>query len=152
MTKLSHIDLNVSDYAKSIRFYDMILLPLGWKRMSCRTDFTTYSDGTMKICLGQTEDKYIPHGFHRKKTGLNHLAFYANSKAELETFHKDVLQKNNIPTLYENGPYGDDDYYAVYFEDPDRMKIEVVYSPEYCQATHWTNTFEDNFDPYQELA
>jgi catechol 2,3-dioxygenase-like lactoylglutathione lyase family enzyme len=24
MTKLSHIDLNVSDYAKSIRFYDMI--------------------------------------------------------------------------------------------------------------------------------
>lgn len=28
MTKLSHIDLNVSQYAKSIRFYDMVLIPL----------------------------------------------------------------------------------------------------------------------------
>ncbi|MBO9665575.1 MAG: VOC family protein [Bdellovibrio sp.] len=149
MTKLSHIDLNVSDYAKSIRFYDLILLPLGWKRLTCRTDHTTYTDGTMKLCICPTEEKYLAHGFHRKKTGLNHLAFYANSKSELEVFHKDVLQKNDVPTLYEKGPYGDDDYYAVYFEDPDRMKIEVVFSPTYCHADHWTNSFEDNFDPYK---
>lgn len=70
MSRLSHVDLNVSDYAKSIRFYDLILLPLGWKRVSCRTDCTTYSDGNMKICLGETESKYKSAGFHRKKTGL----------------------------------------------------------------------------------
>jgi catechol 2,3-dioxygenase-like lactoylglutathione lyase family enzyme len=149
MSRLSHIDLNVSDYAKSIRFYDLVLLSLGWKRLSCRTDFTTYSDGAMKICLGETEAKFKADGFHRKKTGLNHLAFYASSKNELDAFYNDVLKKNGIPTLYEQGPYGDDDYYAVYFEDPDRMKIEVVYSPQYCNPEHWTNTFEDNFDPYK---
>ena len=34
------------------------------------------------------------------------------------------------------------------FEDPDRIKIEVVYSPGYCSADHWTNKLEDDFNPY----
>ena len=49
MTKLSHIDINVTEYAKSIRFYDMILRPLGWKRLVCQKKFTTYTDGFIKI-------------------------------------------------------------------------------------------------------
>ena len=56
----------------------------------------------------------------------------------------------NIECLYEKLPHGDDSYYAVYFEDPDRIKIEVVYSPEYCKPDHWTNTLESNFDPYKK--
>lgn len=148
MTKLSHIDLNVSDYAKSIRFYDMILVPLGWKRLVCRDEVTTFSDGTMKICLCPTEEKHIAAGFHRKRTGLNHLAFYASSKEEVDQFHTDVLLKNQVDCLYEKSPSGDDDYYAVFFEDPDRIKLEVVYAPRYCHPQDWTNTFESNFDPY----
>lgn len=148
MTKLSHMDLNVSDYAKSIRFYDSVLLPLGWKRLSCSKNFCNYSDGQMKICICPTEQKYIADGFHRKRTGLNHLAFYASSKQAVDNFYCDVLQKNGIAALYEEKPYGDDEYYAVFFEDPDRIKLEVVYSPNYCNADHWTNKFEDDFDPY----
>ena len=150
MAKLSHIDLNVSDYAKSIRFYDMILLPLGWKRLGCRESWTSYSDGVMKICLSPTEAKYVEHGFHRKKTGLNNIAFYAQSKKEVDDFYSQILLKNKIEVLYEKKPDGDDDYYAVFFEDPDRMKLEVVYSPNYCKLDHWTNTFEDNFNPYEK--
>ena len=149
MTKLSHIDLNVSNYAASIRFYDMILIPLGWKRLVCRTEFTTFSDGTMKICLSPTDEKYVSRGFHRKNTGLNHLAFYASSKEEVDQFHQNVLVTNNITCLYEKSPSGDDDYYAVYFEDPDRIKIEVVFAPRYCHEDDWTNGFESDFDPYR---
>jgi catechol 2,3-dioxygenase-like lactoylglutathione lyase family enzyme len=32
-TLLSHVELNVSDYARSIRFYDAVLVPLGWRRL-----------------------------------------------------------------------------------------------------------------------
>jgi catechol 2,3-dioxygenase-like lactoylglutathione lyase family enzyme len=150
MTKLSHIEINVSQYAKSIRFYDVILIPLGWKRVVCRTDWTNYTDGNMKICICPTEKKYIADGFHRKKTGLNHLAFYANSKQEVDDFYKKVLLENSIPCLYEEKPDGDEDYYAVFFEDPDRIKLEVVYAPRYCLPEDWTNKFEDDFDPYKE--
>lgn len=149
MTKLSHIDLNVSDYKKSLIFYDMILIPLGWTRFVCQKSHSTYSDGSMKICICPTEEKYKAAGFHRKRTGLNHLAFYAESKQEVDNFYNNVLLKNSVSCLYEQKPHGDDDYYAVYFEDPDRIKIEVVYAPRYCSPNDWTNTLENDFDPYE---
>ena len=152
MTKLSHIDLNVSDYKKSLRFYDLILQPLGWKRLVCQTEFTTYSDGFLKICLCPTDQSHRAAGFHRKRTGLNHLAFSASSKEEVDHFYQNVLKKNNIPTLYEGEPTGDDSYYAVFFEDPDRIKLEVVYAPTYCQPEDWTNTLPNTFDPYSETS
>ncbi len=37
-TYLSHAEIYVSNYAKSIRFYDKILVPLGWKRLVCQKD------------------------------------------------------------------------------------------------------------------
>ncbi|MFZ3231242.1 MAG: GNAT family N-acetyltransferase [Pseudobdellovibrio sp.] len=151
MTKLSHIEINVSDYSKSIRFYDMILIPLGWKRLVCTLDCTTYSDGVMKFIISSTDSKFSSFGFHRKRVGLNHLAFSALSSDIINNYHKNVLQKNSIECLYEKGPRGDKDYYAVYFEDPDRIKIEVVFSPEYCIDHHWTNQFENNFDPYKTI-
>ncbi len=150
MTKLSHIDINVSKYAESIRFYDMILIPLGWRRLTCQKNHTTYTDGKMKICLCPTEEKFVASGFHRKRTGLNHLAFYADSKKAVDDFYNDILLKNNIECLYEKKPYGDDDYYAVFFEDPDRIKLEVVCAPKYCDATDWTNTQPSDFDPYED--
>lgn len=147
MTRLSHVEINVSDYSKSIRFYDAILLPLGWQRLVCTKDCTTYSDGTMKLILSPTEEKYKKDGFHRKRVGLNHLAFSANSAAEVNEFHKNVLIKNSIECLYEQQPSGDDSYYAVFFEDPDRMKIELVYAPGYCEHHHWTNQIKSDYDP-----
>lgn len=147
ITRLSHVEINVSDYSKSIRFYDFILVPLGWQRLVCTKDCTTYSDGAMKLILSPTEEKYKKEGFHRKRVGLNHLAFSANSAAEVNEFHKNVLIKNSIECLYEQQPSGDDRYYAVFFEDPDRIKIELVYTPGYCEHHHWTNQIESDYEP-----
>lgn len=41
MTKISQIEIYVSDYAKTIRFYDLILGFLGWRRLVCQTSHTT---------------------------------------------------------------------------------------------------------------
>lgn len=147
MTKLSHIEINVSDYSKSIRFYDLILIPLGWKRLVCTQDCTAYSDGVMKLILSPTDEKYKSVGFHRKRVGLNHLAFTAESSAVVDEFHKNVLKKNAIECLYEEIPSGDNSYYAVFFEDPDRIKMELVYAPDYCESHHWTNQIESNYEP-----
>lgn len=152
MTKLSHIEINASDYAKSIRFYDIILIPLGWKRLVCTSDCTTYSDGSMKFIISPTDSKYLSHGFHRKRIGLNHLAFSVSSSNVIDDFYRNTLQLNSIECLYERTPSGDQEYYAVFFEDPDRIKIEVVFAPDYCQNNHWTNQIQNNFDPYKETV
>lgn len=148
-TRLSHIEINVSDYAKSIRFYDAVLKPLGWERLVCTSDCTAYCDGFLKIILSPVAEKYKDAGFHRKRIGLNHLALYANSKEEVDSYYQNVMRGNNIPSLYQTGPEGDADYYSVLFEDPDRMKIEVVFAPQYCDKACWPNNIESDFDPYK---
>jgi catechol 2,3-dioxygenase-like lactoylglutathione lyase family enzyme len=150
-TRLSHIDLNVTDYKKSVLFYDLILLSLGWEKLTSRTDHTSYSDGTLKIILNPVSDKFLHHGFHRRRVGLNHLAFYAQTKEIVDLFYRQVLLANNFQPLYDTGPKGDNDYYSVYFEDPDRIKLEVVYAPHYCEKSYWPNTVENNFDPYESV-
>ncbi|NUN07481.1 MAG: VOC family protein [Bdellovibrio sp.] len=148
-TLLSHIELNVSDYTKSIRFYDLILTPLGWRRLVTQKSHTVFSDGQMKIILSPVIDEHKTPLFHRKKVGLNHLAFYASSRKFVDDYVTSVLKPNGIQALYPQDTRGDDTYYAVYFEDPDRIKIEVVFAPGYCSAEHWTNKFENDFDPYK---
>lgn len=145
-TKLSHIDINVNDYKKSVLFYDLILLSLGWEKIVSRVEHTAYTDGTLKIIINPVDEKFKGEGFHRKHVGLNHLAIYAPTKDIVDEFHNEILVANEIPVLY-NGPAGDKDYYSVYFEDPDRIKLEVVYAPHYCEKNYWPNTVENNFDP-----
>ncbi|MBI2162035.1 MAG: hypothetical protein HYU25_16945 [Candidatus Rokubacteria bacterium] len=38
--------------------------------------------------------------FHRKRTGLNHLAFGAESREAVDTFHREFLVARGIPALY----------------------------------------------------
>ena len=85
-TLLSHVELYVSDYAKSIRFYDHVLIPLGWKRLVCQKTYTVFSDGHLKIVLGPVEEKYQKFGYHRKRVGLNHLAFYAPTQKFVDEY------------------------------------------------------------------
>ena len=150
-SRLSHIEINTGDYPQAIRFYDRILKPLGFERLVCTRDFTSFSDGFLKLILCPVEEQFRGAGFHRKRIGLNHLAFYAKSKAEVDQFYAQTLKANGIASLYQEGADGDDDYYSVLFEDLDRMKLEVVYSPQYCKRDCWPNTVVSDFDPYQEV-
>ena len=147
-TKLSHIEINVADHARSIRFYDKVLFPLGWERLLCTKDCAAYCDGFLKLILSPVSAEYKGAGFHRKRIGLNHIAFYADSKSAVDQYYHEVLIPNEIQTLYQEGPLGDDDYYSVLFEDPDRIKIELVCAPKYCDKNSWPNNLESNFDPY----
>lgn len=147
-TKLSHVEIFVSNFKDSIIFYDKVLLSLGWERLVTRPEHATYTDGTLKLVLCPVEEKYLKEGFHRKRIGLNHLAFYAPTKEIVDQFYKEILVANNFSVLYEK-PSGDKNYYSVYFEDPDRIKLEVVYAPHYCEKNYWPNTMESTYDPYQ---
>jgi catechol 2,3-dioxygenase-like lactoylglutathione lyase family enzyme len=151
-SKISHIEINVLNYSDAIKFYDLILTPMGIKRVNCMKDWTAYSDGQTKLILGRTEDEFKAAGYHRKRAGLNHLAFYANSKEDVDKYHDEVLVPNGIEALYEKKPFGDNEYYAVFFEGPDRLKLEYVFAPNYCDENVWPTNLEDDFDPYSAKA
>jgi catechol 2,3-dioxygenase-like lactoylglutathione lyase family enzyme len=59
--------------------------------------------------------------------GLNHLSFDGGDREFVDTITVKLKQKG-VKILYEDKhPYaGGENYYAVYFEDPDRIKVEIV--------------------------
>lgn len=133
MNSLAHIEINVSNLQKSKEFYLKTLTPLNWT-MVCDSDDSVGFKGkdNTHLFLVQTADSFISTIFHRKYTGLNHIAFRVESKEEVEEF-SDFLKNNKIASLYTDKPkdyseeYNMEEYYAVYFEDPNRIKLEVVF-------------------------
>lgn len=139
--KMAHLDLAVSNYKESVRFYDSVLLSLGWEKILSRIDHTTYSDGTMKIIL-------YPVAMESKPASPKQLAFYAETKEIVDDFYREIIQKNNMETVKSSGPSGDNHYYSVLFSGPDKLILEVVYSPFYVDKEFSLNNLENNFDPY----
>lgn len=127
-SSLEHISLNVSDPTKSFPFYKALFTYLEYQIIVDTNDCLAVRNEGSDFWITPTDEKYVPHGFHRKDTGLNHLAFSVPSKEDVNRFRDEFLKPHNIPTLYGSPklfPEYTPDYYAVYFEDPDRMKIEV---------------------------
>jgi catechol 2,3-dioxygenase-like lactoylglutathione lyase family enzyme len=129
---LHHVELYASDFEASVAFWDWFLGDLGYEekndwdggRSWVRDPTTPY------VVLVAAEDEYASEGYHRKEPGLNHLAFHARSREHVdETTEK--LRERGRPVLYEDDhPHaGGPDTYALYFEDPERIKVELV-APE----------------------
>ena len=77
--------------------------------------------------------KEVPgRGLSSERVGLNHIAFRAPNRAAVDELYRNYLLPKKIPVLYGGAKEWKDydpGYYAVYFEDPDRIKLEVVYVP-----------------------
>lgn len=127
---ISHLSLNVSDFKKSVEFYSKMMPLLGFKESILGDDYAGWMSGDDSVWINSTHPNYSKVKFHRKQTGINHICFRVGSKKSVEKFAKEFVQANKAAILY-NTPkafpeYGKN-YYAVFFEDPDRVKIEVAY-------------------------
>ncbi len=129
-TSLYHLQINISNAQKSIPFYKDLLGYFEYKIIDESDSHLGATNGTTDFWLIETEDTFKAAAFHRKQTGLNHLAFRVNTKEDVETFVNEFLKPRNITPLYSSPkdyPEYSQNYYAVFFEDPDRIKLEVVF-------------------------
>ena len=128
---VQHLEINVSNLAKSREFYEHLLTWMGYKLILREREFEGWGNGDFKIFLTKCFEPWNSVGFHRRRVGLNHFAFRAESRDAVDRFYKEFLIPSRVTVLY-NGPkeYPEyaPEYYAVYFEDPDRLKLEFVYS------------------------
>lgn len=125
---LNHLSLNVTD----TEFYKELLAYLGFHTVATYTYGFGMTDGTASIWVFQVHPKYRIRPFHRKAVGLNHIAFRIKNRDAIDRLYQDYLLPRKIPVLYggpAEHPEYEPGYYAVYFEDPDRIKLEVMYLP-----------------------
>ncbi len=125
---LHHIEINVSDLQKSIEFWDWLLKELGYAQFQNWKLGKSYKFDNTYIVFVQTEEQFLDVRYHRKRTGLNHLAFFGDSKEFIDGLLFKLKEKK-VKVLYENKYPFAENYYAIYFEDPDRIKVEVIAYP-----------------------
>lgn len=124
---LHHIELYVSDLKLTTDFWGWFLNELGYEPFQKWDSGVSYKLGNTYLVFVQTEDRFLDISYHRCRVGLNHLAFHACSRKQVDEVTV-ALKEKGMKILYEDQhPYaGGEDYYAVYFEDPDRIKVELV--------------------------
>lgn len=124
---IHHIELYVSNLKDSANFWGWFLEKLGYERFQQWDKGQSWKIGDTYIVFVQVEERFMDIPYHRCRVGLNHLAFHARSRQQVDEM-TNMLKKKGVKILYSDQyPFaGGRDYYAVYFEDPDRIKIELV--------------------------
>jgi glyoxylase I family protein len=130
-TGVHHVDLVVSSVERSLPFYRDLLAPLGWHRITEvegeRGETIWYLTGpgsSIGLRAAQTAG-----GYDRYRVGLHHLAIEAPFRSSVDE-RADWLRERNVeiesgPEEYAYLP----GYYAVFFYDPDGIKLEIVHVP-----------------------
>lgn len=124
---LHHVELYVSNLDKSRDFWGWFLESLGYEQFQSWPEGISWKLGETYLVLVQVEERFQDPPYHRCRTGLNHLAFHAESREHVDAVTKELGRRGQAVLYEDKHPYaGGPDYYAVFFEDPDRMKIELV--------------------------
>jgi len=126
-----HVDLAVSSVERSLPFYRDLLGPLGFHRIAeveGERGETIWTFGGPGSSLGLRQAQSLG-GVDRYRVGLHHLAFEAVSRAVVDERHAWLVRSGatveSPPQEYAYMP----GYYAVFFYDPDGIKLEIVHVP-----------------------
>jgi glyoxylase I family protein len=136
-SKFSHVDLVVSSLEHSLAFYRALLGPLGWTRLEQirgeRGETIHYLsvEGTGVAALGLREQQSDAHTipYDRYAIGVHHVCFDAPSRDVVDErarwLRDQGVEIESGPAEYDYTP----GYYAVFFHDPDGIKLEILHRP-----------------------
>ena len=130
---IDHLDLTVRDPIASREFYEPVLGFMGYtliRQHGNGFDFDMPRESGWQCSVGlrralregedRIHDRYSP--------GLHHVAFCAQTRSDVDELH-DLLVRMKAVILdapAEYPQYGST-YYAVFFADPDGLKLEFVF-------------------------
>jgi len=135
-TGVHHVDLVVSSIDRSLPFYRDLLGPLGYHRIGEvegeRGETIYYFSGAgASVGLREAQTR-SGEPYDRYGVGLHHLAFEAPSRGVVD---ERALWLRSQGAEIESGPqeYAYSlGYYAVFFYDPDGLKLEIVHVPRHA--------------------
>lgn len=134
---IDHLDLVVSDFDRSLRFYVELLRPLGYVRTSEiegergeRVVYVGRPGGFGSVSVRQAQSGAHETPYDRYGIGIHHIAFSAPHRAVVDE-RAEWLRANGHeiesgPAEYNQYTPG---YYAVFFHDPDGIKLEILHRP-----------------------
>ncbi|MDO8503960.1 MAG: VOC family protein [bacterium] len=129
----NHVGINVTDMKKSVIFYDKILTYLGFKKVHDEVDSAGWWCKEGSLWLHTPPKTRLKNKHSEFNPGPQHIAFRAAKRKDVDDLYEKVLKPNRIKVLYGGPaeyPEYDPGYYAVFFKDPDGVKLELMWLPE----------------------
>ena len=126
-----HVQINVGAPG-AIAFYRALFGFLDYRVMVETDGVLGVSNGTADFWMVATPPERRGNRLHRKNSGLNHVCFGVRERGDVDRFVADFMRPRGVAALYDSPrefPEYRPGYYAVFFEDPDRLKIEVAHVP-----------------------
>ena len=132
-----HIDLSVGDLAASRPFYESVLGFFGYRVADVHPNGVDFDcrapgGGFCSIGLLQARGDNAARAHDRYSPGLHHLAWAADTREDLDALYAKLLALGatilDPPADYPQYNQGKG-YYAVFFSDPDGLKLEYVWTP-----------------------
>ena len=118
---LDHVSIGVRDVARSKRFYDAALVPLGYRCLSESPASLGYGQASVAFWISQS-----PSPVRADAASGLHFCFAAPVRASVDAFHAGALAQGGR----DNGAPGvradyDGNYYAAFAVDPDGYRLEA---------------------------
>jgi len=119
---VDHISICVSNFNKSKAFYSKLFKFLGFTLLDEYEDAIGWTNGKTRYWISSADIKGKIKKYRIGDVGLHHYAFELRHRKDVDDLYKflkkqDVLVVDPPDEYYEN-------YYAVYFLDPDGIKLE----------------------------
>jgi glyoxylase I family protein len=139
---INHLRLTVSDIRHAERFYDPLLQFLGYRLVEKSAKRLAWAGwaghGNLHwFIVSVANPEHVSTLHDRYAPGFHHLALNADSRDEVDGFHRLLISEGcrvlDPPAEYDYEP----GYYAVFFADPDGLKLELVHVPALGSETYW---------------
>jgi len=149
---VDHVYLAVTDLARSEAFYDRVMRALGFKKGDKRIGgdpHAHYFNQVVQISLrparsSSVHDSYAP--------GLHHLCLQVADRATVDALEKELRTLGVEVMAAAEYPEYHDDYYAIFFADPDGIRFEIVARSRYRHriVERWEE-LDDGVNPLSRL-
>lgn len=120
---IDHLSIRVSDYEKSKDFYSRLFTFLGFEISDEYPDTIGWTNGKTRFWIARADAEGRNRGYRIGDIGFHHYAFQLRSRRDVDALQA-FLQNELQATIVDPAGEYYEDYYAVFFLDPDGLKLE----------------------------
>lgn len=127
VTALDHLYIAVTDLARSEAFYDPVMRLLGFRKGTlpiAGEPHVHYFNRVTQLSLRPARRTDVAHDPYRP--GLHHLCFRVATPADVDAAARGLAALRVAVAEPRSYPEYAPDYYALFFTDPDGIRLEVV--------------------------
>ena len=144
---LNHVRFTVADIGRAEAFYGAILGFMGYRlveRSAARLAWAamTPDGGLQWVIVSAAHPGSLDRPHDRYAPGLHHLAWNAEDRDQVDRLHA-LLRDIGATVLDPPAEYDyEPGYYAIFFLDPDGLKLEFVHVPRSGSEAYWREALE----------